>query len=844
VNYFNRNTFAGRAKVAFVVHGNQAIQPGHVAQNLINNGAGAGYHRLLAVHDVFDQPVNLHISATLASALQWAKADPQQGAPWQDGPAFNAWIRQLAQTNVVKLMAGTFSDHMLPYFTPEYNRDNERLAREFLQNLYGVTLTTNSVFWPPERVLDGDVFSKIADMGYTATVMDQDTHLFYWAGRTASLSEGGYQINKINGVKAFVLNNAASNYRFQNNDHGLNMSLRGLYNRRARAGSQDQVIVLLSNWEDFGASANADAYDKNLRWVANHPWIRIVSLEDVLTGQVDLGGDGFGDAWYVVDRGNAATNKLSHNYIQHATRGNFDNWYVGATGQEHGLQTNRFQIRAGTLVPQAYGMLYFDGIISSAWQQVQAVADTNLGKLARGALHAAAFETAFHNEDNNSLERFSIGTYVSPDSTFDTLADFAKQAQAQTRVAALYEAVDDWAAVAGGVTTPQVLAEDVDLDGENEYLLYNDRLLGVFERSGGRLIGAWVRDLLSGRVFQAVGNQVGAAGSETEDEGTYNVSTNLGFGAYRTSGLKDWYGTKNGGTSQYVNDLYTFTNWTNGWRMVSSDGDITKTVTLLPKSWAFAVQYSLAGGMAGQTLYLRTGLSPNLHDLLMNGQNTLGAEQHAGGVLRLANTAYTFSVEAEIGYSNAGHSASAVTNAVDDNPGQGISYGTYNMRNQAQTHQVELSGSGTFGFSLGFRAFPSDWDGDGLPNTYEDGYGFLSATNGGDGGGDQDTDFFSNYGEYIANTDPNNPADYLRSTQMAKTNAGGITVRFPTKTQREYHVWYANSGPMNATFSAATTNAIAGTGGTVEWVDDGTLTAPAPTAVTTRTYQIRAQLPQ
>jgi hypothetical protein len=95
---------------------------------------------------------------------------------------------------------------------------------------------------------------KIADMGYTATLLDQDTHLFYWAGRTASLSEGGYQINKINGTKAFVVNNAASNYRFQNNDSGLNTSLRGLYNRRARAGGQDQVIVLLSNWEDFGSN--------------------------------------------------------------------------------------------------------------------------------------------------------------------------------------------------------------------------------------------------------------------------------------------------------------------------------------------------------------------------------------------------------------------------------------------------------------------------------------------------------------------------------------------------------------------------------------------------------------
>lgn len=92
--------------------------------------------------------------------------------------------------------------------------------------------------------------------------------------------------------------------------------------------------------------------------------------------------------------------------------------------------------------------------------------------------------------------------------------------------------------------------------------------------------------------------------------------------------------------------------------------------------------------MAGQTLYLRTGLSPNLYDLLLNGQATLGAEQHGGGVLRLANTSYTFSVQAEIGYGDAGHNATAITNAVDDNPGQGITYYTINMRNQAQTNQA------------------------------------------------------------------------------------------------------------------------------------------------------------
>lgn len=855
VNYFNRSTFAGRAKVAFVAHGNQAIQPGSVIQNLINNGQGAGYVRLLDIHDIYDLPVNLHITPTLASAMQWARVDPSFGTPWRDGPAFNARIRQLAQTNVVRLLGSAFADHMLPYFTPEYCRDNDALAREFLQNIYGVTITSNSVYWPPERVLDGDVFLKITNMGYSATLVDQDTHLFYWIGRTASLSEGGYQINRINGAKAFVLNNAASNYRFLNNDSGLNMPLRGLFNRRARAGmweqdeywrnwNQAQVIVLLSNWEDFGAGANADAYDRNLRWIANHPWVEVVALEDVLTGQVDLGGDGNGDAWYVAERGNAATNKLSHNYVQHAARGNYDNWYVGLAGAEHGLQTNRFDIRPGVKVPTPYGMMYFPGIVTQAWEQVNAVADTNLAKLARGALHASTFETAFHSEDNNNLERFSIGTYVSPDATYDTLADFAKQAQAQTRVAALYEAVDDWAAVAAGVTTPQALAEDVDLDGENEYLLYNDRLLGVFERSGGRMIGAWVRDLLSGRVFQAVGNQVGFAGSETEEEGTYNAMSNGTVVAYRTSGLKDWYAA-GPGSGAYNNMLYAFVNWTNGWRMTSADTNIVKTVTLAPKGNAFQVSYDTYGNVSGSPLYIRHGLSPNLHDLLLNGQATLGGEQVGGGAVTLANTSYTFTVEARIGYADGVGVAGVNTNAVDDEPGQGVTFFTLNRRNQAQTHQVEMVGTNSFSFTLGFRAFPSDWDADGIPNTYEDQYGFLNSSNPADGAGDQDSDRVNNASEYIANTDPNNGSDFLRSVQMARTNASGFSVRFPTKTQREYHVWYANGAVQNnAPWQSATTNAIPGTGGTVEWVDDGSTTVPAPSTASNRTYQIRVGLPQ
>ena len=65
-----------RAKLAFIVHGNQAIRPGNEIQSLINTGSGAGYHRALGPHDVFDQPLNLHVTPLLASAIEWAAVDP------------------------------------------------------------------------------------------------------------------------------------------------------------------------------------------------------------------------------------------------------------------------------------------------------------------------------------------------------------------------------------------------------------------------------------------------------------------------------------------------------------------------------------------------------------------------------------------------------------------------------------------------------------------------------------------------------------------------------------------------------------------------------------------------
>ncbi len=831
---------AGRAKVAVALHGNQAIRPGSDIQDLVNTGIGAGYYRPLDVHETFGQALNLHITPTLASAIEWAAVDPGAGKPWRDGPALNDQIADLVKTNIVDLMGSTFSDHMLPYFTSEYNQDNERLARQYLARIYGYAPSAGrTVFWAPERLLDADSFGKIKDMSYTFTVLDQNTHMFNWFGRTESLIEAGYRLNEIHGVKCFVINDIATSYLFSNTDGGVDISLRSLFSRKARSGVQDQVVTMVSNWESFTDNDDSDAYDANIRWIANRPWTHLVTLEQIAAGEVDVTGDDVGDYWYAYPRGEPTLSKQAHNWLNHATKEDYDDWYVGSAIEES-LQNKQFDIRPGQPVPTAYGMLYYTtGVVWDAWEGVKAVADTNLSNLARATLHASTFQTAFHNEDNHDLRRYSTGAYMYPANSSNSLASFALNSQAQTRFATVYERVDDWRAVAASLGTTATASEDVDLDGEDEYLLYNNRLFVLFERIGGRIIGVWVRDVLNDQVWQAVGNFAGYAGRETEQEGSYNVDSNAVVVAHRTSCLKDWWATPDN-TAQYVNDLYTFSSIANGWQMQSSDTKITKTVTLDPGARQVEVSYGLSGGLS--SVYIRNGLSPHLEDLLMNGQETLSAATDSGGILTLVNTNYGSSVSAFIGYSDGSHSASLNPGAVDDDSSKGVEFDTVNMRNQVQTEQVEISGSGSFSFSLGFNAGHSDWDGDGMPNTYEDGFGFLSSSNAADGVLDQDGDGFKNRDEYVGGTAPHLSGDFLHANQISATSTG-IVVRFPARVGREYWIRYDDALTVAPGWSNATPTPITvSSDSDYEWVDDGSTTDPDPANATSRFYRVDVQL--
>ncbi len=670
-----------RIKVVSLVHSNHSFQPGSEIQSLINTAAGAGFYRPLDAHEAFNVPLTMHITPALASAIQWAKVDPNSTRPYRDGPALNTRIGNLMGSGKIDLLASTFSDHILPYYSKEFNRDNVTLANEFLTSIYH-SPPSSQVFWTPERVVDTGVLDKVSDLGFSYTFVDQMRHLFKWFDRQAAYGNDGYRLNRINGVKCFAINDQVDGYLFQNTDNGLPTLLHELFNKKARNWQQDQVVIFMNDWENFTDKAKADAYDKNVRWMASHPWVQIVTPDQIASGQIDLSQppDGAGDAFGWNERGTGLTLPLvAKDWIDHATQESYDNWYNGQSGREESLRDKLFNIRSGVAMPAAFGIVSGTGVAGSTWSQVLSTGTNNgtLSKLARGTIHAAQFETAFHDQTNNTLTKYSTGAYLSPDTTNQNLAGFSKFSQSQTRMAAIYKKVDDWAnAARSGIYLSTAVAEsaDIDLDGEFEYLLYNDRIFAMFERIGGRMTNAWVRDISTGEVFQALGNPLSYSGFETEEEGDVHLDATSGQTAYRTSGFKDWFAQTGGpgvGNNSYVNNYFSVTSASNGWTFTSSDTKIARTITLPPRSSRIAAQYNLSGGV--NTVYVRHGMSPNLYDLLTSGQANLSLLNDGtnGEVSVLDTTAQQRIVRSFVKYGG-GYNASYISAAADRSGGSGL----------------------------------------------------------------------------------------------------------------------------------------------------------------------------
>lgn len=810
----NRPAGNQRAKVILLAEGNQHFGRGNEMQDRINDNNGAGYHRLALTHQLFEAPLTLSITPALASAIQWAATDPESPRPWRNGPSFNLALRQLAEQGLLFLPTTTFAGHLPKYATTDFNAANINAGREIIEAIYNIS-PSPELFYPQERALDSNTFSELRNLNFSHTFVDQREHIENWFGRTEALGNNGFRVNRINQVNSLPISDDLSSFIFQNSDNGAPLQIRRILNRKARSFEQQQVVTLLTSMDDFSQLSRADAYQRTIRWLANRPWIEIITPEQI-----------FQRNWFAVDRGENSLPTRAKNFIQYATDGSYDNWYFGSARHE-GLASKVFERAPGSPLSQPFGRIGDSGLANLAWQQLSPLdATTGLGRLATATAGSALFTTAFHNQSNVDLRKFSTGEFINPASSQENLASFAGISQAHFRHAAIYARVHQWSQTAESLTGTSISNEDLTLDGNDNFLLFNSHVFAVFDQLGGRMLASWVRNPSSGRVFQTSGNLMAYADNPNDLEGTTNPT------ARRTSGFKDWFAANNASTD-YVNQPYSISPSTNGdgWVFTSNDGKITKTITLPDTQARLIAHYQLHQDIP--ELFVRFGISPDLNQLMISGQSQLVGPQDDGARVRIANQGPDHTVAVYLNYQIGNFTANWSPNATDD---PSNTFDTVPMRNQSMTQQLEVSGSQQFSFALEFESFASEFldsDNDGLPDYWEELYfGHPTATS---PDLDSDGDGLSNLEEFLLGTNPLTPDVYqvLLGSQISELDPSP-TLQFQTLENRRYDIFFSDD--LNSWQKATE---IIGTGLLESWTDDGTTTPSHPNLTNKRFYRIQ-----
>ncbi len=677
----------GQAKYAAIAHANQSVATKNGTQNHIFTNRGdinlyPGFVRALDSAEMFNIPLNLHISGTLLMSFLWAEQNPvEAGYPERDGPTFVDRVRRFIVNGPGSIIGGTLAEHIMPYFEGEVNRKSIEQNAYLLHHLFGLSTEDLKVMHVPERVirsnvnnptvkpegpLDGKTFEDIVDSGFVATYLDEVTHLHHWFYPNESWNPGwddaawgrwsggqgndeeAYQhkVHKINGVYTFMINDREDQAKFGNHDGGLMLDTRYTLLQKALSPDASQITIVFDDWEAYAGNSfasstpngNADQFHATLRWLANHPWIRMVNLKDVTEWAMN-------DPTWVIDHGFVYDKPTqTYEWLKHASEHSYDTWYYGS-GLEESFY-NRVPHVINGWAPDGmkiYGDMNTQGtLIRDSWDTIQQITSQRLKTLSEWSYSAMVYETAWHDEnppgwwppfDKPWLQwadayqsRNYQATFHRPDANsydddwpMDWTSGWAVRLHGHVRDMGVMKDASDWIAdIKSGSQGPAtvVYAKDIDDDRLDEYVLRNDRVYLCFERWGARLIKAFVYDpdLNGGDAREVVGVPICNPPQESENEDADNNRCSVFKDRY-ASGVND---------SRYVDMDFAVVPPVAGsdaWTFVSQDGKIRKTVRLPAGLDAVHAAYETDGSVG--TVYSRHGLGPNQFDLMLNGQKNL-----------------------------------------------------------------------------------------------------------------------------------------------------------------------------------------------------------------------------
>ncbi len=550
--------------VAFVQHLNQGLTyttvfRGERGENAVNDGdpnnPDDGADELLAAHDYYNLPVNWHQAGTLISAAEW------------HDKGFNDWLTGGVTAGRYEMITSAYGQHMMPFLRDEINGKAVHLENSMISYRYGFT---PRVAWVPERVwcenpdndgngvtASGNVIDWIgddfADNGIWAVILDDYIHCGY-----NNNAFNDHHIYTYGGIKVLPIDN--------NFVGDVNWNWGNAWNRILSSTSDE--IIIYGNDAEIAAEVSQGAGNPD----ALNNYIHILQQCSAFSGTVSV--------WKLTDvlqDPGFTTQALTLQSGTYGLLGGLDG-YGGGNNYWYGdwaAYTGAANLD-GHVPKWNYGQQW-----NNVLNKLLTAPANNLSEMAWYILVTNLHETGWH--DNGEISGWQ-----------NHYSNHIRSANPHTEAAR-------WA---GGlyVNPTGAYLSDIDDDGVEELVMYNDRLLAVFDTIGGKL--QWLFCKGADYNYSVVSND---NAYWVDTDGDYNETNHVAT-------LSD----VSVGGSDKEHELY-------GLSVVAGSGNtvtvklthpaVTKTVSLTLGQPYLDVVYKAPG----QRVYVKNGFSPDLRDMTWNG---------------------------------------------------------------------------------------------------------------------------------------------------------------------------------------------------------------------------------
>ncbi|MBI5835939.1 MAG: T9SS type A sorting domain-containing protein [Candidatus Eisenbacteria bacterium] len=556
------------ASCAFAHHGNQGLSYSDVFHGRSGAEASSGFDEILSLHQNTAVPGNFHLAPLLQTSQLW---DHNTG----DALDMNAWLATGVTQGWAGILTSAYGQHIMPFVTNGMNDWSIDREKAMNQLRYGYN---SRVAWIPERVWlsptsgpTGGVTDWMGDNfgghGVNAVILDDDIH-----GQ-------GYDNHQIHTMAGTGLRVILRDSNFTGKLHagdgaGALAILTGL------AGSGQGTFRLVTYGDDWEMAAGMG------NWATDMPYAYGTYLWMINKCQAEA-------AWLHTWKLDAALDNpnFAGNPSMNVTYGTYGS--IGGTAGYGGSNNAWYSDWAG-YVPYITG-----GNGSGGCDPSRGGNCANFGTMWNTA-QASLSSAAVNNINEAGLLMTNLHEEAWHDYLGGPISGWEKNYSAHVKNANVYAEASRWAA--GMYANPTgAYFSDIDHDGFQELVMYNDRVMAVFEGNGGRAPWVFARGPGS-QNFSVVGVD-NAYWYGTE--GDYNDGNHVAaFSDVGPNYQNDTYNmrvdTATGTTVQVTLDHY----------------GVTKTFRLtLGQPYIDAVY-----NVGSTTQYLQAGWTPDLVDLVWNAR--------------------------------------------------------------------------------------------------------------------------------------------------------------------------------------------------------------------------------